>query len=64
MFWKKAKKEIKSREYEELSKEIATLKIDVALIQDRLHKAITRKAIKKELKEEPETNKKEQILPM
>jgi hypothetical protein len=63
MFWNKPKKEINTREYQELSKRIATIELDIALITDRLTKAIVRKAIKKKEEPEEENNKNPVILP-
>lgn len=61
------KKSLNSKEYLELKKQIAIIEIDMALITDRLTKAITKKAIKKtEKPEEPteEDFKNAQILPI
>jgi len=48
MFWNK----IKSSEYLKLAKRIDMMEIDVALLQDKLMKAVKQKALKKEKPEE------------
>jgi len=66
------KKYLESKEYEilalkisSINKRIAMQEIDIALLTDRLTKAVTRKAIKKtEPEEEKEENKNPVLLPI
>lgn len=61
------KKKLNSDEYGELRRRIDMLDLDISLLTDKLQKAISRKAIKKEPEpEEPEEdkNKNPQMLPI
>ena len=54
-----------SQKISELNKKVAMQEIDIALLTDRLTKAITRKAIKKvDPEEEKEENKKPVLVPI
>jgi len=64
LFWKR-KKTLNSEEYLEIKRRMDALEIDLTLLSDKLTKAIHKRVIKKtEEKEEGESNKNEQILPI
>ena len=69
MFWRKqiitSEAKLLSEKISDLNKKLAMQEIDIALLTDRLMKAVTRKAIKKvDPEEENEETKKPVLVPI